>query len=91
MTGVSPQSPLLQVVGSVPIQAPYHSIIGDRGRGDGVDCSAGVVDYRSATVGGAAAELIVPGPRSWQDLPETHAELRRILRLHLAETTGTPR
>lgn len=91
VTGLSPQSPLLRVVGSVPIQAPYHSIIGDRGRGDGVNGSDGVVDYRSATVAGAASELIVPGPHSSQDLPETHAELRRILRLHIAEITGAPR
>lgn len=85
VTGLSPRHPMLKILDKLPIRAPFHSIIGDRGRGDGVEGSDGVVEYRSASVEGAASELIVPGGHSSQDLPETQAELRRILRLHLAQ------
>ena len=39
---------------------PYHSIIGDRGRGDTPHSSDGVVPYWSSHVEGAASEKIVP-------------------------------
>ncbi len=80
---LSPRSPVLLALNTLPIQAPHHSIIGDRGRGDTPCSSDGVVPYWSSHLDSAESELIVPGPHSSYDLPQTIAELRRILRLHL--------
>jgi hypothetical protein len=60
----------------------YHSIIGDRGKGDTPESSDGVVDYWSSHLDGAESELIVPTDhRSYKD-PGAVKELKRILRLH---------
>jgi triacylglycerol esterase/lipase EstA (alpha/beta hydrolase family) len=83
ITGLKPTSPALPVINSVPISVPYHSIIGDRGKGDCPNCSDGVVAYWSSHLDGAQSEKIVPGPHGSCELPQTIAELDRILRLHL--------
>lgn len=83
VTGLSPDSPALKVVDSVPLRVHHHSIIGDRGKGDTPNSSDGVVEYWSSRMPNADSELIVPGPHGSQSLPETIAELRRILHLHL--------
>src|SRR5262249_21531864 len=48
--GLSPQNPMIQVLAEIDIDrgVPFHSIIGDRGRGDGAQGSDGVVPYTSA-------------------------------------------
>ena len=68
----------------IPIQVPYHSVIGDRGKGDTPNSSDGVVPYWSSHLDGARSELIVPGPHGAYSLPPTIAELKRIFKLHLA-------
>jgi pimeloyl-ACP methyl ester carboxylesterase len=83
LTGLSPESPTLKVVDSIPLKTPHHSIIGDRGRGDSPNSSDGVVEYWSSHMPGADSERIVPGPHGSHALPETIDELRRILHLHL--------
>src|SRR5215831_19209058 len=83
ITGLKPTSPALPVINSVPIKVPYHSIIGDRGKDHCPDCSDGVVAYWSSHLDGAQSEKIVPGPHGSCQLPQTIAELDRILRLHL--------
>jgi hypothetical protein len=85
---LSPQSPVLIALNKLPIEAPYHSIIGDRGRGDTPNSSDGVVAYWSSHFEGAQSELIVPGSHRAYALPQTVTELKRILRLHLAEPVG---
>jgi triacylglycerol esterase/lipase EstA (alpha/beta hydrolase family) len=81
--GLKPSNPAFPVVNAPPITVPYHSIIGDRGKGNCPGCSDGVVAYWSAHLDGAKSELIVPGPHGSCALPQTIAELDRILRLHL--------
>jgi len=88
ISGLKPTNPALPVVNSVPITIPYHSIIGDRGKDHCPDCTDGVVPYWSSHLDGAQSEVIVPGPHGACELPETIAELDRILLLHL-KTTGT--
>jgi len=83
ITGLSPKSPPLLVMNRLPISAPYHTILGDRGRGDSPNSSDGVVAYRSSHVEGALSEKVVPGPHGSCELPETIEELKRILHLHL--------
>ncbi len=90
ITGLSPQSPLLRGLDTLAIRAPYHSIIGDRGRGDTPNSSDGVVAYSSSHIAGAQSELIVPGPHGSFALPQTISELKRILRLHLAAVSASP-
>jgi len=83
INGLSPRSPVLRSLDTLPIAVPYYSIIGDRGRGDTPNSSDGVVPYWSSHLDGAQSELIVPGPHGSFALPQTIAELKRILRLDL--------
>jgi pimeloyl-ACP methyl ester carboxylesterase len=83
VSGLSPTNPALKVLNSATSTAPYHSIIGDRGRGDSPNSSDGVVPYWSSHLDGAKSERIVPGPHSSCELPQTIAELDRIMVLHL--------
>jgi pimeloyl-ACP methyl ester carboxylesterase len=81
--GLKPTNPAFSVVNEPRISIPYHSIIGDRGKGDCPTCTDGVVAYWSSHLEGARSECIVPGPHGSAELPQTIAELDRILRLHL--------
>jgi len=82
--GLKPSNPALRVINGAPISVPYHSIIGNRGKpGPLADSSDGVVAYWSSHLDGAKSECIVPGPHGSCELPQTIAELDRILRLHL--------
>lgn len=81
--GLKPSNPALEVINSGPISVPYHSIIGDRGKGNSPNSTDGVVAYWSSHLDGAQSELIVPGPHGSCELPQTIAELDRILRLNL--------
>ncbi|HEU5314222.1 MAG TPA: alpha/beta fold hydrolase [Candidatus Udaeobacter sp.] len=81
--GLKPSNPALPVINEAPISVPYHSIIGDRGKGNSPNSSDGVVAYWSSHLDGAKSELIVPGPHGSCELPQTIAELDRILRLNL--------
>jgi pimeloyl-ACP methyl ester carboxylesterase len=86
VSGLSPNNPSLKIMNNAAITVPYHSIIGDRGKRDSPNSTDGVVPYWSSHLNGAQSELIVPGPHGSQDLPQTVAELERILRLHLSAT-----
>jgi hypothetical protein len=71
----------------LPVDAPFHSIIGNRGL-DKIPLtksSDGVVPYWSSHLAGAISERVVPAPHvtACQN-PETVEELKRILRLHLS-------
>lgn len=83
ITSLSPKNPTLLAMDRLPIRAPHHSIIGDRGKGDTPRSSDGVVPYRSSHLASAQSELLVPGPHGSHELPPTIAELTRILREHL--------
>jgi pimeloyl-ACP methyl ester carboxylesterase len=77
-------SPILKALDKIPIspEVPYHSIIPQVA---GVLPTDLVVPYRSSHLEGARSELIVPGTHSSQQDPDVTAEIRRILKLHLAE------
>ena len=88
ITGLKPSNPAFPVVNTVPIRVPYHSIIGNRGKpGPIADSTDGVVPYWSSHLDGAQSEVIVPGPHGACELPQTIAELDRILRLHLRSSS----
>jgi pimeloyl-ACP methyl ester carboxylesterase len=92
VSNLKPNAPYLQVLNKEPILAPYHSIIGNRGKsGPLADSSDGVVPYWSSHLDGAKSECIVPGPHGLCQFPQTIAELDRILRLHLGiRSTSKP-
>jgi len=82
---LSPKNNTLHALDKLPIVAPYHSIIGDRGeKGDLQNSSDGVVPYWSSHLAGAQSELIVHGGHGSYELPETIAELHLILLLQLS-------
>lgn len=80
-------SPLITSIQRLPLsrKIPYHSIIGDRGRGDSPNSSDGVVPYYSSHLPNAVSEKIVPSDHGAQEHPEAIAEIRRILHENLRE------
>jgi len=90
VSNLKPSAPYLRVLNEEPIQAPYHSIIGNRGKpGPIAESTDGVVPYWSSHLDGAKSECIVPGPHGACELPQTITELDRILRLNLGLRTGS--
>ena len=86
--GLSPESTFVEALNERPLprHVPYHSVIGDRGKGNTPKSSDGVVPYWSSHVEGAASEKIVPSDHSSQQHPDGIAEVNRILREHLQAT-----
>jgi len=80
---LSPKSPFVRSIDKFPIAAgiPFHTIEGDRGRGDAPNSSDGVVPYWSSHLNGAQSELVVPSNHSAHQNPQAIAEVRRILKL----------
>ncbi len=67
---------------------PYHSIIGDRGRGGNLDhrwpaSTDGIVPYWSSHLEGAESELVIPSHHWTNQHPLGIAEAGRILHGHL--------
>jgi triacylglycerol esterase/lipase EstA (alpha/beta hydrolase family) len=82
---LAPNDPFVKIINTLPLAkgVPYHSIIGDRGRGDTPNSSDGVVPYWSSHVSGAKSEKIVPSAHGANQTAEGIAEVIRILREHL--------
>jgi pimeloyl-ACP methyl ester carboxylesterase len=82
---LNPNHGFVREVNKLPIapDVPFHSIIGDRGRGDTPDSSDGVVAYWSSHMQGSASEKIVPSDHGAHQNPEAIDEVKRILQLHL--------
>ena len=76
-------NPFVKTLATLPI-APgvhAHSIIPVKGTGPAEDGNDGVVEYKSAHIGGVS-ELIVRSGHSTQGTPQTIEEVRRILYEH---------
>jgi hypothetical protein len=78
---------LLVALNTLPIDSrvTYHTIVGDRGKGNTPDSSDGVVPCWSSHLDGAASEKIVPSSHGSHRHPEGIEDLRRIPLLHLEE------
>ena len=81
---LAPNNRFVVAINKIPIAPgiPYHSIVGDRGRGDTPNSSDSVVAYWSSHLDGAASERIVPSNHSSPLNPEAIAEVHRILKLN---------
>lgn len=88
---LSPRHPYFRAMAGRPIRIPFHSIIGDRGRGDTPQSSDGVVGYASSHLDGARSEKIIPAPHTLTAHPQTVAEITRILHEHLRAGRGPAR
>ena len=76
-----PNSLLLTSILNLPVphKVRFHSIVGDRGRGDAPDSSDGIVPYWSSLFPEAASEKIVASAHGVNSHPDGIAELIRIL------------
>jgi pimeloyl-ACP methyl ester carboxylesterase len=83
---LSPNDPFVKEMNALPMakRIPYHSIIGDRGRGDTPNSSDGVVPYWSSHLEGAESEKIVPSGHGAEHSAQGIAEVVRILHEHIA-------
>src|SRR6202030_1357449 len=82
---LEPNDRFVLAVNKLPITPgmPYHSIMGDRGRGDTPNSSDGIVPYWSSHLDGAQSELIVNSDHGAQFNPEAIREVERILKENL--------
>jgi pimeloyl-ACP methyl ester carboxylesterase len=78
----SPNSRFLNAMNTIPMTpgVPYHTIIGDRGRGDSPNSSDGVVPYWSSHMDGAKTENIVPSDHGAHQNPQAIEDVMRILK-----------
>jgi pimeloyl-ACP methyl ester carboxylesterase len=81
---LSPKNRFVKAINKIPIVPgiPYHTIQGDRGRGDTPNSSDGVVPYWSSHMEGAKSECIVPSDHSAHQNPKAFDEVARILKLN---------
>jgi pimeloyl-ACP methyl ester carboxylesterase len=81
---LAPNNRFVKAINKVPLTCgiPYHTIAGDRGRGDTPNSSDGVVPYWSSHLEGAESELIVPSSHSAHQNPQAIQEVLRILKRH---------
>jgi len=81
---LAPNNRFVMAINKIPMTKtiPYHSIIGDRGRGDTPNSSDGVVAYWSSHLDGAKSECIVPSGHGSPLNPQAISEVHRILKLN---------
>ncbi|MFN0129557.1 MAG: alpha/beta fold hydrolase [Verrucomicrobiales bacterium] len=87
---LSPDNRFVKAINTLPIAPgiPYHSIVGDRGKGGNRDqtkpvSSDGIVPYWSSHLDGAESELVVPSNHSAHQNAMAIEEVRRILKEHV--------
>ena len=81
---LAPNNRFVKAINTIPITPgiPYHTIMGDRGKGDAPNSSDGIVPYWSSHMDGAKSELIVPSGHPAHQNPQAIDEVRRILTLN---------
>jgi hypothetical protein len=87
---MTPGDPFLETLRDLPIVdgVAVNTIAGVRGDGPVEKGNDGVVAYQSAHLDGADSEFVVRSGHSMQSHPDTIAEVRRVLLLHLYEDRG---
>jgi pimeloyl-ACP methyl ester carboxylesterase len=80
---LSPRDPALHALVDLPIDVPFHSIIGQNHGGTVETSSDGVVPYASSHLDGASSELVVRSGHSVCENHDAQREVIRILRLEL--------
>ena len=85
---LSPRDPALHALVDLPVEVPFHNIIGQNYDGEVETSSDGVVPYTSSHLGGASSELVVRSGHSVCENSDAQREVIRILRLELACEKG---
>ncbi len=87
---LKPTNRFVTTLAEIPIVdgIPYHSVIGDRGKGGNLSretpvSTDGIVPYWSSHIGGAKSELIIPSHHWTNQHPLGIAEVNRILHEHV--------
>ena len=85
MDTLTPESRFVKAINTLPLTpgVPYHTIIGDRGRGDSPNSSDGAVPYWSSHMDGARSERIVPSNHSAHQNPDAINEVLSILKANV--------
>jgi triacylglycerol esterase/lipase EstA (alpha/beta hydrolase family) len=87
---LSPRDPALHALVDLPIEVPFHSIMGQTHAGGVETSSDGVVPYTSSHLEGASSEIVVRSGHSVCESPDAQREVLRILHLELnREKRGT--
>ena len=78
---LTPDNPFILEMNKIPItpNVPYHTIEGDRGRGDAPNSNDGMVAYWSSHLEGVQSELIVSSDHFVTKNAAAIAEVKRIL------------
>lgn len=81
---MAPNNRFVKAINTIPITPgiPYHTIMGDRGKGNAPNSSDGVVSYSSSHMADAQSELIVPSNHSTHRNQRAIEEVLRILKQH---------
>jgi pimeloyl-ACP methyl ester carboxylesterase len=94
---LNPENRFVRTLDTLPLdpEIPFHSIIGDRGRGGNRDrtrpvSTDGIVPFWSSHLEGAKSELVIPSGHWSNQHPDGIAEVKRILHLHLHLHLGRP-
>lgn len=82
---LSGQSPAVRALAELPIEVPFHTIVGQTRPGAKERGTDGVVPYSSSHLEGAASELVVRSGHGAYQHPDASAEILRILKLELAD------
>jgi pimeloyl-ACP methyl ester carboxylesterase len=87
---LAPTNRFVIAINTIPITPgiPYHTIMGDQGKGDAPNSSDGVVPYWSSHLDGATSEHIVPSGHGAHQSPQAIEEVRRLLTL-IARSRGS--
>jgi pimeloyl-ACP methyl ester carboxylesterase len=85
---LAPNNRFVKAINTIPTTPgiPYHTIMGDRGKGDAPNSSDGVVSYWSSHMEGAESELIVPSGHPAHQNLQAIEEVRRILKLNASSS-----
>jgi len=81
--GLKPENMLMQHLNNFPIQAKFHSIMGDEKKAGKKNGSDGIVEYASSHLPGAASELVIKSGHNVHTNDGCITEVERILMLHL--------
>jgi len=90
---LNPKNRFVTTLAELPLAkgVPYHSILGDRGKGGNLGHESpvstdGIVPYWSSHLDGAQSELIIPSHHWTNQHPLGIAEVKRILLKHLGKS-----
>lgn len=90
---MTPGNTFIRTLAAIPVdpQVPAHSIIAVQCTDEDYSrCDDGVVEYSSAHIDGVESERVVRSFHSAQAVPDTIAEVRRIMLEHAARTEAAP-